>query len=46
MVNAESKTTLTWVETDTSAPLQFFDVRIAGTCENLSLDDEPPGWDG
>ncbi len=45
MVNAENQIAETHVETDTSARLQFFDVRIANSCEEVSLDDEPPGWD-
>lgn len=45
MVNAEGQVTLQHVETDTSSTLQFFDVRIANSCEEISLDDEPPGWD-
>ena len=44
-VNPEDQTTLTWTETDVSSTLQFFDVRIANSCEEESLDDEPPGWD-
>lgn len=35
----------TWIETDVSSRLQFFDVRFANACEVLSPDDEPPGLD-
>ena len=45
MANPEAQTTLTWSNTDTTARLQFFDVRIANSCEEMSLDDEPQGWD-
>ena len=45
MVNPENQLGLTWTETDTRSPLQFFDIRIANSCEEESLDDEPPGWD-
>jgi hypothetical protein len=44
-VNPEGDLSLSWVETDASAPLQFFDLRIASACEDESADDEPPGWD-
>lgn len=44
-VNGEGQVSLTHVETDTSSTLQFFDVRIANSCEEVSLDDEPEGWD-
>jgi hypothetical protein len=44
-VNPDGHVTTTWADLDTSARLQFFDVRIAAPCESMSLDDEPPGWD-
>lgn len=37
---------LSFTETDVSAWLQFFDLRIANACELQSRDDEPPGRDG
>lgn len=43
-VNPERQTAPTWTETDTSRTLQFFDVRIANSCEEQSLDDEPPTY--
>ena len=45
MVNAEGQLPVTWTETDTSRWLQFFDIRVANTCEIQSLDDEPAPWD-
>jgi hypothetical protein len=42
MVNAEGHLSTTWTETDTSEPLQFFDIRVANPCEIQSLADDPP----
>jgi len=44
-VNPEADLSHTFIETDVSARLQFFDTRIANTCEHESADDEPPGYD-
>jgi hypothetical protein len=44
-VNPEGDLSHAFVETDTSSRVQFFDVRIADSCERESADDEPPGFD-
>ena len=41
-VNPEGQLTTTWIDVDTANKLQFFDIRIANTCEIESADDEPP----
>jgi hypothetical protein len=45
MINGENQLAQTWVETDAAHPVQYFDLRIANSCEVQSLDDEPPGYD-
>lgn len=45
LVNAEGETGTTWSETDLTARVQFYDVRVANQCEVSSADDEPPGLD-
>jgi hypothetical protein len=47
-VSAEGLAATTWSETDASAALQFFDVRIASSCERESRKEYPiypPGYD-
>ena len=43
--DGEGQLTTTWTDTDPLHPLQYFDLRIANTCEIQSVDDEPPGYD-
>ena len=45
VVNGEGSTVRTFQETDTSAWLQFFDLRVANRCETESLREYPPGYD-
>jgi hypothetical protein len=42
-INPESDLSLEYTETDTSAWLQFFDLRAANRCEQESLTEYPPG---
>jgi hypothetical protein len=42
--NAEADLGRTHVETDESAPLQFFDLRVASACEQVSADEYPPSY--
>jgi hypothetical protein len=44
-VNAEADLSRARAETDTTARLQFFDLRVANPCEDQSLDEFPPGYD-
>jgi hypothetical protein len=44
-VNGEGDTSSSFAETDPLSPRQFFDLRVASPCEELSLDEFPPGWD-
>jgi hypothetical protein len=43
LVTPEGGVARSYTETDSSSPLQFFDLRIANACEDESLDDEPAG---
>ena len=43
--NPEGSTALGHAETDASSPLQFFDLRVASACEDVSPREWPPGWD-
>ena len=43
--NPEGDLSLFHSETDTSS-LQFFDLRAANGCEEVSVDEFPAGWDG
>ena len=43
IINGEGSTARTLQETDTSAWLQFFDLRVANRCETESLREYPPG---
>jgi hypothetical protein len=45
LASAEGLIATTWSDTDTTARVQFFEVRYANECETESLDDEPPGMD-
>lgn len=45
-VNGEGDLSRQHVETDVTSRLQFFDLRVANGCEDLSLDEFPPGYDG
>jgi len=42
-VNGFADTGRTYTETDRSSPLQFFDLRVANGCGELSVDEYPPG---
>ena len=42
-VNPFGDLSLSHAETDTSAALQFFDLRVASPCGQLSEDEYPPG---
>jgi hypothetical protein len=45
LVNGEADLGRSFTETDASARLQFFDLRVANECEVLSEDEFPPGYD-
>ena len=45
VTNPEGDLSLSHSETDAS-PLQFFDLRVANGCEELSVDEFPAGLDG
>jgi hypothetical protein len=42
-VTPEGDLSRSYTETDSSSPLQFFDLRVANACEALSRDEYPPG---
>ena len=44
-VNPENDLSRRFTETDSSGTLQFFDVRVANECEEMSIDEFPPGYD-
>ena len=44
-VNGTMDVSRSYMETDPSSPLQFFDLRVANACEVLSLDEFPPTAD-
>ena len=41
--NPEADGARSHAETDTTSPLQFFDLRVANGCEEESVDEFPPG---
>lgn len=45
LVNGEGDTSGSFAERDQSVRRQYFDLRVASPCEELSLDEFPPGWD-
>ena len=45
LLTPEAYLATTFTETDTSAWIQFFDLRVADLCENESAREYPPGFD-
>jgi hypothetical protein len=43
LVNGEGFPGTSWTENDITSRLMFFDLRVANACEQLSLDEYPPG---